>query len=260
MKRLLSLLSMCAVVVLSGCAVTKDGVRLPGGQVSKADFEEFRTRNGVPEPTAASPANSAPSITERVAKEAGKEVIKRQVKASIFNEDMEAAGKVAMIIIGTTMTVTDYTPQELAKQYDRLEKQEKDKGRPVLMTREFWMDNLAASSSVQLANLPLIGHRSVQTLVSKQMRDKVNFASALGASMVGSSADLVAAEAFANRGVWITRVLCSEKQPDFSDCSKKYARGRYQSLDGREIGGDLKVLANGKQIDLNTFELMAAPQ
>jgi hypothetical protein len=91
--------------------------------------------------------------------------------------------------------------------------------------------------SIKYWEIPLVMAKMASAQVAKNMRDQIGFASGFGAFMFGSTADLVAAEQYENAGFWVTWVLCSEKQSDFAECSKKYAKGMLAAVTGEYIRG-----------------------
>jgi hypothetical protein len=80
--------------------------------------------------------------------------------------------------------------------------------------------------------------------------------------MAGTSADLIVVQLLPGYGSWVTHVLCSEKDPNYSACEDQYRRGLYQSSDGREVDTTLKLVDGGGVIDPSTFkkaDAVAAP-
>ena len=96
----------------------------------------------------------------------------------------------------------------------------------------------------------------------KDLVRQIGFASAFGTFMAGTSADLVVVQVLPGYGSWITHVLCSEKDPNYSSCEAQYRHGVYQSSDGREVDTTLKLVDGGGVIDPSTFKkagTVAAP-
>lgn len=242
MKRLTLISFIFFVASLSGCAITKDGVRIPGTGPSQADVQGFNER--------------FKAASESAAKEIGKQTAKNEIKRQVLTDDEKLRGGVKLIAIGTTGAFTELSEKQISDDYDNYEKMAKEKGlkRSMKMTREWAIGNTGGVVSVKYHEIPLLGARQITAFVFKDMREMIGFPSTMGAFMVGSSGDLVAAKQFENIGIWITKVLCSEKKPDFSSCSKLYRPGLYQAVDGREIDNSLKVIDDGNRIDIETFK------
>jgi hypothetical protein len=259
MHKFFFLMMLISTVFMEGCAITKNGAQPIFGttEPKKVDVDSYVARNIPAESRAPGVKQGLDTLTDdKTPGESSTDKANTSFSKTTFDEQLHAGGPAFMIAIGTTMAatrITDKESEEIFVLVDKVGKAKNKKG----LTHDFWMRNVAGNVRVQVTEASLItGTRQIGAVIPKELVEKMNFPSAFNASMFLASADLVSVELFDNRGSWITRILCSEKQPDFKDCLKQYARGRYQVLDGREIDADLKVISNGHRIDLDTFKLI----
>jgi hypothetical protein len=268
MKKVTVLLGLSVLFSLSGCstyrlvkAITSDEPVGTSVAISKQDRDDFNKRNGFDKPAPAQPVGGDTAVAgksdlaTKAAKEAGKYLVDSAADV-VFSDGRGAAGRVKMVAIGDTKTLMEATPEQVNKAYDYVVAGRAKAGTPLLMTREWYMSNLAAATTVRIVDSVWTKNVAVHAAVSTSMKKLVQFAASGG--LLAETGDLVLVEAFEDRGTWITRVLCKKSSPDFEACAGKYARGMFQATDGREIGIDYKLVANGKQIDLATFEKVAS--
>ncbi len=224
------------VIGLAGCA-TQEGIKLPSGSgPSKADAIDFNKRNAPPAETPEAKAS------------------KSEVGATAETTDaaQPSASGPRVIIIGNVMSLHKFDEKISNQRYDNYLKKIGD-AKPAF-TREWYVNRTIGSVAVKTNGIPGLYSHFYNAEVPKDLGEKMSFASAFGTFMAGTSADLVAAEIAPPIGTWVTRILCSEKQPDFSACEDKYQRGLYQSIDGKEVDEKLKIKDDGVQIDLVTYQ------
>lgn len=238
-------------ILVSGCAVTKDGVRISTGQgPTQADADDFLKRNDIPNPIAKSAANGSQTIV----KEAGKEIAKNSVKQILQESVNELKGKAIVVIIGNVMALNDFSARQVAARYDLYEKNMKASKLPVKFSREWYTANVVGSVNVKVGGIPGVYSQMYMAELDKRMKEEINFPSSLSTFMFQISSDLVVAEDDGEKGLRVTNVLCSEKKSDFSECSSKYAKGMFQSKNGFEIDTNLRVIENGAKIDIVTYQ------
>lgn len=238
-------------ILISGCAVTKDGVRIPIGQgPTKADANDFMKRNDMQSPAAQSTANGSQTIV----KEAGKEIIKSTAKQIIQESANELKGKAKLVIIGNVMAFNEFSSKDLEARYDLYEKNMKAHKLPVKFSKEWYVTNVVGSVNVKFGGVPGVYSQMYMAELDKRMKDEINFPSSFGTFMFGVSSDLVVAEEDGEKGLRVTSVLCSEKKSDFNECSSKYSKGMFQGKDGLEIGTNLRIKDNGAKIDTVTYQ------
>jgi hypothetical protein len=186
--------------------------------------------------------------------EVGKEAGKTEVKEAVFTEDIVLGAQVPVIVIGTTMALKEVDLASANKRYDNYLKALEEKKLQPTVTREWYISNIAGATKVNYSSIPGMLPRLVNAEVSKPMKEKVYFPSYAESTLLQSRADLVVAEQHDNSSMWVTRVLCSERQPDFDECSKRYVKGIFRATDGHEIDSSLAVLSDGDKINVANFE------
>lgn len=228
-------MALVLAALLSGCA-SKEGIRLPGGSgPTKEGVEDFNKRNTTPQN-----AMQAPIAIQG-----------ETVKTALVPEPLEPR----MIIIGNVMALTVFDDATLGSRYDVYLKQMQAKSATPTFTREWYVAASAGETAVEFSGLTGLYSRFFKAEIPKDLIRQITFASAFGTFMAGTSGDLVAAERSAKNGTWVTRLLCSEKSAEYSKCEAQYARGIYQSADGKEIDDKLQLVTSGQVINPFTYRL-----
>lgn len=262
MKKFTFLLGVSVLLGTSGCSAYKLAKMASGEhyeqsvKVSKEDLADFKARNGLDRPAPspeARPQSSKSTLPGDAAKEAGKTIAREVVESDFFTDGRESAGRVGAIVIGETTALTEITDGQ--KTWDFIVAKSKTNGIPLKMSKEWFLANAAGSTVIRPNPSIWKSGFGVVTSVSKLIKDRATFAA--GKSAFAATGDLVAAEAFENKGTWMTKVLCKKSSDDFDACAGKYAKGMFQSVDGKEIGPDHRLIKDGQQIDPVTFEKVA---
>jgi hypothetical protein len=228
--------------------------------MSKEDLSDFKARNGLDKPASSSQAvneaqpSAKSSLPGDAAKEVGKTMARDYAESNFFTDGRESTGRVGAIVIGETTALSEITDAE--KTWDAIVAKSQSQGIPVKFSKEWYLANAAGSAVIKPNPSIWKSGVGVVTAVSKVMKDRTAFAA--GKSAFAATGDLVVAEAFERKGTWITKVLCRKNSADFESCSGKYARGMFQSIDGKEIGPDHRLIKDGQQIDPVTFEKIAS--
>ena len=237
MKRLIA--AAATLLVLSGCA-TREGIALPTARPSNEDVADFNKRNSAPPEAAPATATSAaPSLSPRALS-----------KTSMLPEPEG----VRIIVVGHVMAFTPYDEAALSQRYENYVKRVSAASKEPTFSKEWYLATSAGETSVKFSGVTGLYSRFFRAEVPKDIAGTINFASAFGTFMVGSSADLVAAQRHGKTGTWVTHVLCSEKDPAFAACESQYRSGVYQGIDGKEIDDKLQLVAEGSTIDPVTFK------
>lgn len=223
--------SFIVALALGGCA-TPEGIKLPSGTApSQSDLDDYNARN------MSARSTPAAGIAGHLAK----------------SEMLPTVDGVRLIIIGNVMALTAFNVDDLNRRYDVYEDRMRKASAQPAFSRSWYQERAPGEVAVKISGVPGFYSRFYKAEVPKDLVSKISFASGVGSFMVGSSADLVAAEIFPTHGIWVTRILCSEKQTDFADCEANFQRGLYQAVDGREINEQFQVKEVGATIDLSTY-------
>ena len=117
----------------------------------------------------------------------------------------------------------------------------------------------AGRTAVHTAGVTGIYSQQNMAEVPRDLVEGIEFSSAFGTAMVGTYGDLVAMQVIPLLGPWLTHVLCRKREPDYADCLDRHVTGVFQSSDGREIDGRLRVVEDGERIDLASFRRRLPP-
>jgi hypothetical protein len=218
MRRLFTLAA--AVSIVSGCAVSKDGVGF---------------------------AQHAPSSTQ-IAQ--SRDQLQRNEVSSPTSDDA-APG---LLIIGTTgpfRTVTDKERTEFYRAYVSLAAQWHPGQAPRLDAAAF-QEKLAGWASIQTSGVPGVMAWRSRVLVPAGAAHDTQFASAAGSFMFGTTGDLVVARGDYDGLVWLERVLCRDDQ-SYRVCAKNYQAGIFDENTGIELDRHRKPKANGAAVDVTTY-------
>ena len=224
-------LVVAGLAAISGCA-TRQGIPVATARASKADADDFSRRNST-QLSRASSSGTAP-----------KGILKTELIPDVEGPKL--------IIIGNIMALTAFDAATLSQRYDTFLGQIAPQ-QPAF-SKDWYLETSAGETAVKYAGLTGVYHRQYKAEIPKDLVGRMGFASAAGAKWVGTSADLVVAQGLPSYGTWITHVLCSAMDPDYLECDSHYQRGVYQSSDGREVDGSLKVINGGATIDVGTFQ------
>ncbi|HXE98129.1 MAG TPA: hypothetical protein VN642_17120 [Dongiaceae bacterium] len=214
------------VVFLSGCIL-----RGP----TRDDIKDFIKRNDVNPPTAA--------LTSL------QDVLKTELVPEVQG--------VKVIIIGNVMALMLLDEPTLNQHYDSFIKRLAAASEQPPYTREWYLSTSAGETPVKVSGIPGIYKLVIRAEVPKDIVQRICFSSLFGTIMIGSSGDLVVAQISSLGGPWVTHVLCSEKDNNYSTCEEQYQRGIYQGVDGREINAKYQVKEGGAVIDTATFKKRA---
>jgi hypothetical protein len=266
MKKLSALLGMCALLSMSGCsayklakAVTTDkpvGNRI---QVSKDDLDDYKKRNGFDKPATTQPAapNSAVATQPSQATKTVEKHAAESALDAVFTDGVDVNERIMAVSIGDAKALVEATPAEVGRAYDNVVRLRAKDGKQVIMTKEWYVANAAAATTVKIVDSVWTKNISAHALVSTSMKKLVRFANSN--ALIAETGDLVAVGAFEDRGAWIIKILCQKSSPDFEKCAGKYSRGMFQATDGREISiADFKLVEGGKRINPSTYEKVSS--
>mgnify|MGYP000005099834 CR=1 FL=1 len=218
------------VVGIAGCAA--EGIKLPtAAGPSQSDLDSYNRRNASAQYVPPSSVDGAVVATAMVPLDGG----------------------VRLIIIGNVMSLNRFDETVLNSRYDRYAERLRKSSQQPAFSRAWYLERSAGDVAVKISGIPGVYSRFYRAEVPRDLVDRINFASSFGTFMAGTSADLVAAEIFPKYGIWITRILCSEKSSDYTGCEAKYQRGLFQAADGREVDEQYQIKEVGATIDLSTY-------
>lgn len=229
MKKIVLLFVM--VIILSGC-ITKEGLVIPiGDKLSKEDIADFHRRNDV----VSFPPMSLYS----------KDIVRTSLVSDSHDE--------RIIVVGNVLALTQFDESMLNQRYETLLELITATSEKLPFTKKWYYQTCFGETSVKYAGITGIYFRRIKANVPKDLVGQVNYASAFNVFMFGMSGDLVAAQ-ITDKGIWVTHVLCHEKDKDYSACEAQYERGLFQGVDGKEIDNRFRVKKDGSVIDLGTFK------
>ena len=181
MKKVMLVLSVLGIGLLNGCAVTRDGITIPGTATrpDATQLVNFTTRNGL---KSAEPLQPGASVTgPKAASEVTKQLIKESIKTDIFTDDPTAAGRNTLIAIGNTMSLGELSGKELETNCSAFEAAAgklKVTNAAAGSTSPAWCrENVVGIASVKYWSVPLIASKFMPAVVTREMRQKVYFPS-----------------------------------------------------------------------------------
>jgi hypothetical protein len=266
MKKVSALLGICALLSLPGCsayklakAVTTDEPVGNRVQISKDDSADFKKRNGFDKPATPASAAADPGVAAQP-NLATKTVVKYAAESAIdvgFTDGADPNERITMVAIGDVKALVNGTPADAEKAYDNVVRFRAKEGKQVTMTKEWYVANVAAGTTVKIVDSVWTKNVWIHALVSASMKKMLRFANSN--ALLAETGDLVVSAAFEDRGTWIIKILCQKSSPDFEKCASKYAKGMYQVTDGKEISfTNFKVVEGGKRINPSTYEKVSS--
>jgi hypothetical protein len=252
MKNFLLILSSCLAILLAGCATTLSEGKGTSASPSNIGNNINKTTGNVETKPSQNTGRTGKSNSSRGEPERGS--VNNEVKKTPPGKETTQEAKNTLIIIGNTLALRASDEATSHKRYDAYEKSLRAAKMPVKMKRDWFVANSAGYAAIKYWEVSGVMAKRMYAEVSKEMKKKMDFPGEIMASTLGASADLVAAEQREGRGIWITRVLCKKKAENFDECSSKYAKGLFRQSDGNEVDANLKLIKNGAQIDLISFE------
>lgn len=222
------LVSIALASSLSAC-VTPQGVRLARSGPSAEELADFNARN-LPVGTWVEPGG--------------------QVDAKATTLLQPAPGP-RVIVVGHVMALQALDADDV--DYQSYAKAAAGSGQRPALDSETYALTSAGRTAVRTAGVTGIYSQQNMAEVPRDLVDGIEFSSAFGTAMVGTYGDLVAMQVTPLLGPWLTHVLCRKRAPNYAGCLERHATGMFQSSDGREIDGRLRLVEGGERIDLATF-------
>ncbi|MBE5317244.1 MAG: hypothetical protein H4O13_17765 [Xanthomonadales bacterium] len=228
--RIYSRLLVAAVLAasLSAC-VTPQGIRLTRSGPSAAELTDFNARN-LPVGAWVEPGGRVDTPATTL---------------------LQPVPGPRVIVVGHVMALQALDADDV--DYQSYARAAAGPGQRPALDREAYVLTSAGRTAVRTAGVTGIYSQQNMAEVPRDLVDGIEFSSAFGTAMVGTYGDLVAMQVMPLLGPWLTHVLCRKREPDYAGCLERYATGMFQSSDGREIDGRLRVVEDGERIDLATF-------
>jgi hypothetical protein len=173
------------------------------------------------------------------------------------NDEASATGDDAapgILIIGTTgpfRAVTDKQREEFYRSYVAFAAQWHPGELPRLDAPAF-QAKLAGWASIQTSSVPGIMSWRTRVLVPAGVAHDIEFASAAGSFMFGTTGDLVVARGDADGLVWLERVLCRD-DGTYRDCVKNYRSGVFDENTGVELDRHRRPKVDGAAVDVTSY-------
>jgi hypothetical protein len=227
MKRLIH--SVALAVALSGCAASRDGVRLGSGP---SDSDIARIKN-------------------QISENAQKSAAKRAVTAAITPDS-----KPGILIIGETGVLHELDAARNKKNYkeftDIAEKWHP--GQTAYWDEEEYHRRIGGWTTLEIYSIPGLIALKLPSAVPKARMSSINFASTAGAWLINSTKDLVLARSNEDGIAVIESVLCSSSLDEFKKCSDQYVKGQFDAVSGIELDRSAKIKPDGTRIDTTSFK------
>lgn len=249
--------SMIFVVVLALSGCSAEGVRLPlpGGSPGTSQIRAFDARQAVrastsPSPASPSsqPASSGVSRSGEAARSTGEHLGKAAVEALFADQHANR-----LIIVGNVGPMRSLDAAALEQRYRLYARNARTLNGRVQLSERGYRRLSAGFCSVVYFSLPGIVNLHAYAEVPRALAGRIRFPSLLAMMTLGLTGDLVAAETDDDGWLFVRRVLCRNDDPGYARCAAHYVRGRFEAVDGREVGLDLRLKRHGARIDVVTF-------
>lgn len=223
------LLTLGCVWMISGCAVSKDGIGLahrPPDANKVAAVRDQLQQN----------ANASPSTNSQI------------------DEPSATERHPGILAIGTTGPLRNIEDRDRASFYaGYLKAAEKwHPGVAAALSEAEFQQKLAGWASVQISGIPGIVSTRIRVLVPAALARDTRFASAAGSFLVGTTGDLVAAKGDVDGLLWLDRVLCQDNST-YQACSRDYEKGIFDENTGQELDRDRKPKSNGCAVNVASY-------
>lgn len=222
------LVAIALVSSLSAC-VTPQGIRLARSGPSAAELADFNARN-LPVGAWVEPGGlvGTPATTL-----------------------LQPVPGPRVIVVGHVMALQALDADDV--DYQNYARAATGPGQRPALDREAYVLTSAGRAAVRTAGVTGIYSQQNMAELPRDLVNGIEFSSAFGSAMIGTYGDLVAMQLMPLLGPWLTHVLCRKREPDYAGCLEHYATGAFQSSDGREIDGRLRVVEGGGRIDPASF-------
>jgi hypothetical protein len=221
--------AVALVMSLSGCAASRDGIRLGGGP---NDSDIARVRN-------------------QIAENAQKSAAKRAV-----TEALKPETKPGIIVIGETGVLHELEAAKSKKNYREFV-DVASKWHPGIApywSEDEYIRQIGGWTTLEVYSIPGIVAFKLPTAVPKSQMASINFASIAGAWLMNSTKDLVASRSNDDGISVIEKVLCVSSSDDYKACAAQYIRGQFDAVSGIELDRSAQIKADGTRIDTATFK------
>jgi len=222
--------SLLLPVMLSGCAVTADGIG-PAQHPPDAD-KVAQVRDQLQHNIqAAPPTTASEAVTQTVIP--------------------------GIVVVGTTgplRAIDDKSRDGFFAAYLKVAEQWHP-GTPARMSHEEFEEKLAGWASLQIAGIPGIGSIRLRMLVPQGVVHDAQFASTAGSFLFGTTGDLVVARSDGDGLLWLDRVLCRDDH-SYSTCAKDYQKGIFDENTGQALDRDRKPKPHGAMLDLANYKVI----
>jgi hypothetical protein len=215
------LLALTAVVgMLSGCAISKDGIGFAQRAPDSAQIAQTHDQ------------------------------LQRNERA-VVPTDTTVPGT---LIIGTTGPFRPVSDQERAEFYRSYVAFAANwhPGKPPRLDAAAFQDKLAGWASIETSGVPGIMSWRSRVLVPSRAASDTRFASAAGSFMFGTTGDLVVARQDYDGLTWLELVLCRDDKT-YRDCAKNYQSGVFDENTGIELDRNRKAKDHGAIVDVTSY-------
>jgi hypothetical protein len=227
---LLKVGSLLLALVVSGCAVTADGIG-PAHHPPDAD-KVAQVRDQLQHNVQAAPPNAA-------------------------SDGVSQTVNPGIVVVGTTgplRSIEDKSRDGFYAAYLKVAEQWHP-GTAATMSHEEFEEKLAGWASLQIAGIPGIGSIRLRMLVPEGVVHDAQFASTAGSFLFGATGDLVVARSDGDGLLWLDRVLCRDDH-SYSTCAKDYQKGVFDENTGQALDRDRKPKPHGATLDLASYKVI----
>jgi hypothetical protein len=236
-KQNLTAAGVLALLALSACSNTQNGVRIG---VGTGHSEEYAARQQAKQQAKAAAVMPA-ELARQAAQWAG-----------------SAKAGSGVIVVGETGVLSKLSDTERAQFYQAYLKAAQRDGGQGGGAEAAFVAGIGGLSSIETYKVPGLYRQDLPLAVPVAHIGKTVFASTAGSLIAGATGDLVAARNSPDGLLVLEQVLCKEAAADYRSCVANFAKGRFDPRSGAELDTNFKPKAGGARIDTATYRIRPA--
>lgn len=215
-------------ILLSGCAMTRDGVQLSGPSGSKKSMEEMKSK-----------------LESNAAKATADELMTSSVESR----------QGGSIVVGELGPYRAMDERDLKKEYKFYVKISEtfNKDKAPSISEADYIKTYSGWTSVEVWSIPGFLWRRQNAMVPRDLAPSLNHSSTWASNAYGATGDLVGCKSNKDGVISVVQLLCKDGD---KDCYKAYRRGIYEINTGRELSNDFKLKDSKVKIDPISFKLV----
>jgi hypothetical protein len=181
------------------------------------------------------------------------------------NKEGEDTNRWGIIVIGNTSVyrpIEDHNFDEVYSEYEKSARKIRKDSQPTLSRKQFF-EKISGWTRVAISGIPGIYQEYIKVLVSREIKQEIDFPSTLDTFFSPTTWDLVVATSTPDGVLILAGVLC-KKDEGYEDCSKNYSKGVFNAISGHEInpksfekkGGGVLISTKSYRVESPSSEVL----